>query len=204
MDPRHDLYVMLHVPPAVASVIVHAQRLLNHGYHGPSRPMAPERLHATLVPLGSYTHRIPPHILRVALHAGALLEEAPFRVCFDTLQSRGPRQSPGTVELAGHGAGVQPLYRLRRQVIHALLKAGWPEEWIRPGFYPHITLDYEHDPVCARAFEPLSWDVNEVLLVDSHYGKGHHEVLARWPLRDRQASLFDGGIDPNGCVTIAS
>jgi hypothetical protein len=35
------------------------------------------------------------------------------------------------------------------------------------------------------------WDVVEFLLVDSHYGKGHHEVLGRWPLQDRQPSLFD-------------
>jgi RNA 2',3'-cyclic 3'-phosphodiesterase len=33
--------------------------------------------------------------------------------------------------------------------------------------------------------------VTEVQLVDSHYGQGHHEVLASWPLQDRQPPLFD-------------
>lgn len=191
MDPRHDLYLMLYLPPETARSVARLQGRLSQGYRGPSKPMPPERLHITLVPLGSYVHRIPAEVLQVAVTAGSLLEEAPFRVCFDTLQSRGPKHLRGTIELTGHGAGVLPLYRLRRQVVHALLKAGWLEEAIRPGFYPHITVDYERDPVSTRAVEPLVWDVTEVRLVDSHYGEGRHEVLARWPLRDRQPTLFD-------------
>jgi len=188
---RHDLYVMLHLPPTIAQLVVGLQRQLDFSYRGPSKPMAPERLHATLVPLGSYPHGIPPEILRVARRAGALLEEAPFPVCFDMLQSRGPQGEVGTVELAGHGAGVRPLVLLHRQLVAALLQVGWPAEWIRRSFYPHVTVNYQHVPVVARRIEPLTWDVTEVQLVDSHYGQGHHEVLARWPLQDRQSSLFD-------------
>lgn len=191
MAPRHDLYLMLHLPPAIAQLIVRLQRQLNLSHRGPSKPMAPDRLHATLVPLGSYAHHIPPEVLRVARNAGALLDEAPFLVCFDTLQSRGHQREIGTVELAGHGDGVRPLFLLRRQLVNSLLKVGWPAEGIRPRFYPHITVDYEHQTVGVRRIEPLVWDVTEVLLVDSHYGLGHHEVLARWPLWNRQPSLFD-------------
>lgn len=192
MDPhRHDLYLLLHLPTAVARVVVRLQRQLNHLYPGPSKPMAPDRLHVTLVPLGSYAHHIPREVLWVARQAVALLDEVPFQVCFDTLQSRGPQSEVGTVELAGHGAGVQPLFRLRRQLAAALLKAGWPRDSIRTRFHPHVTVDYGHTPVRTRRIEPLAWDVTEVLLVDSHYGKGHHEVLARRPLQDRQPSLFD-------------
>lgn len=187
----HDLYVMLHLPQTVARDIGRLQQHLNRSYRGPSRPMAPERLHATLVPLGRYKHRIPLEILTLALRAGALLEAAPFRVCFDTLQSRGLQSEIGTVELAGRGVGVRPLSLLRRQVVEALLAVGWPEARIRSTFYPHITVDYQHTPVGARRIEPLTWDVTEVGLVDSHYGRGRHEVLASWPLEDRQPSLFD-------------
>lgn len=191
MEFRHDLYCMLRLPPVVAQKVARLQQHINRSYRGPSKPMAEDRLHTTLVPLGSYEHRIPPEILRVVLRAGALLEVAPFRVCFDTLQSRGPRREVGTVELAGHGAGVLPLFHLRRQLVAALLKAGWPAEWIRHGFYPHVTLDYKHQPVSAQRVEPVAWDVTELSLVDSHYGNGRHEVVARWPLHDRQPSLFD-------------
>lgn len=190
MGFRHDLYWMLHLPPEVAQAIVLLQRRLNTSYRGPSKPMAADRLHTTLVPLGSYEHRIPPEVLRVVHSAGALLDEAPFRVCFDTLQSRSRRRDIGSVELAGRGAGVQPLFRLRRQLVDALLKAGWPSGWIRANFYPHITMDYQHEPVDMRRITPLTWDVTELLLVDSHYGDGRHEVLASWPLQDRQPSLF--------------
>lgn len=188
---RHDLYLMFHLPPAIAPVVGRLQQQLNLSYRGPSKPMAPDRLHTTLVPLGSYMHRIPPEILRVARSAGARLDQAPFRVCFDTLQSRGPQREVGSVELAGHGTGVRPLFLLRRHLVAALLQVGWPGEWIRPSFYPHVTVDYEHMPVSARRIQPLAWAVTEVELVDSHFGRGHHEVLASWPLQDRQPSLFD-------------
>lgn len=192
MDPlRHDLYVMLRVPPTIAQAVGSLHRQLNRSYRGPSKPMALDRLHVTLVPLGTYLHRIPPEVLRLALAAGALQDEAPFRVCFDTLQSRGPHNQVGTVELAGHGAGVRPLILLRRQWVASLLKVGWPSEWIPPGFYPHVTVDYGRVPVGAQRIEPLAWGVTEVLLVDSHHGKGHHEVLASWPLKDRQPVLFE-------------
>ncbi|MDQ7744545.1 2'-5' RNA ligase family protein [Hydrogenophaga pseudoflava] len=191
MSTLHNLYLMLHPPLAITQDIGRLQRLLNRSYHGPSKPMAAERLHTTLVPLGSYEHQIPREVVALALLAGSLLDTAPFRVCFDTLQSRGPHSEIGTVELAGHGTGVRPLYRLRRELVAALLSVGWPEAWIRPSFYPHITVDYERVPVGVRRVEPLAWDVTEVRLVDSLYGQGRHEVLASWPLQDRQPSLFD-------------
>ncbi|MBT9553781.1 MAG: 2'-5' RNA ligase family protein [Hydrogenophaga sp.] len=191
MGTRHDLYVMLHLPEDVAQVIVHLQRQLKATHPSPSKPMDPDRLHATLVPLGSYEQRIPLDVLRVAQKTGSLLDEMPFRVSFDTLQSRGPQREFGTVELAGHGSGVQPLRRLRRQLVEALRQAGWPPAWIRHSYYPHITVDYRHEPVGVRRIQPLTWEVTEVQLIDSHYGEGRHEVLARWPLQDRQPSLFD-------------
>lgn len=191
MGTRHDLYFMLHLPYVIAQAIVGVQRQLNASYRGPSKPTDPDRLHTTLVPLGSYEQRIPVEVLRVTRSAGSLIDVLPFRVCFDRLQSRGPQRDFGTVELAGHGDGVQPLRRLRRQLVDALQQAGWPPEWIRQGYYPHITVDYRREPVGVRPIKPLTWDVTEVRLVDSHYGEGRHEVLASWPLQDRQPSLFD-------------
>lgn len=190
MAPCHDLYFMLHLPPSVAAAIVCIQWQLNLAYRGPSKPMAAERLHTTLIPLGSYPQRIPSETLEIVRNAGGLLEEVPFRGCFDTLQSRASQNAVGTVELAGQGAGVWPLFRLRRQLVNALLRVGWPGERIRSRFHPHITVDYQHAPVSTQRIEPVAWDVTEVLLVDSHYGRGHHDVLTRWPLRDRQPSLF--------------
>jgi 2'-5' RNA ligase len=36
--------------------------------------------------------------------------------------------------------------------------------------------------VARRAIEPITWTVNEFVLVRSLVGQGRHEVLARWPL----------------------
>ncbi len=190
MGRRHDLYFMLHLPVAVAQAVVRLRARLDAGYRGPSWPMAPERLHVTLVPLGTHEHQVPADVLRLAGSAGASIDEAPFRVILDTVQSRGPQTGAGTVELSGQGAGVQPLFRLRRQLVDALRKRGWPAALIRRHFHPHITLDYHHAPVGSRPIEPLAWEVTEFFLIDSHHGEGRHEVLARWPLRDRQPSLF--------------
>lgn len=188
MGPRHDLYFMVRLPFEVAQAVASLRARLNAGDRRPSSPIALERLHVTLIPLGSYERSVPPAVLGLAMRAGALVESAPFRVSFDTLQSLGPPTELGAVGLTGHGNGL--LTRLRRQLIDALGKSGWPDQLIRPHFRPHVTIDYHHTFVGARSIELQAWEVTEFLLIDSHYGKGHHEVLAQWPLRDRQTSLF--------------
>lgn len=191
MGCRHDLYFMLHLPATVAQAIVRLRARLDTGYRGPSWPMATERLHVTLVPLGSYAPSVPPAVLQLALSAGSWIEREPFRVSFDTLQSLGSATGEGSVELAGHGDGVLPLFRLRRQLAESLRHVGWPDQLIRPKFRPHVTLDYRHRPIGVHHIEPLAWQVTEFLLIDSRHGEGRHEVLTRWALLDRQGSLFD-------------
>lgn len=188
MDCRHDLYFMLHLPPDVAQIAIRLRSRLDAHYRGSSSPMAPERLHVTLVPLGSHDFYVPYEVVQQLSRVGDSLEHAPFRVSFDTLQSPGP--SAGSVELTGHGDGVLALSRLRRQLVEELHQVGWPDQDTRRRFRPHVTLDYHHEPINARRIQPVAWDVTEFLLVDSHYGEGSHEVLARWTLRDRQPSLF--------------
>mgnify|MGYP001756911922 FL=1 len=150
--------------------------------------MAPERLHVTLVPLGSHDLCVPYEVVQQLSRVGGSLEHAPFRVSFDTLQSPGP--SAGSVELTGHGDDVLALSRFRRQLVEELRQVGWPDQHIKPRFRPHVTLDYHHGPINARRVEPLGWHVTEFLLIASHHGESWHEVLGRWPLRSRQASLF--------------
>lgn len=188
MGCRHDLYFMLHLPPDVAQIAIRLRARLDAHYGGCSSPMAPERLHVTLVSLGSHDLCVPHEVVQQLSRAGDALEHAPFQVSFDILQSPGP--SAGSVELTGHGVGVLALSRFRRQLVEELLHGGWPDQAKRTRFRPHVTLDYRHKPIGARHIEPLAWEVTEFLLIDSHHGERHHEVLARWPLCDRQPSLF--------------
>lgn len=185
-----DLYFMLYPPVPVAQAIQRLWRPPNSSRWGSSSPMPADRLHVTLVPLGRYAQRLPNEVVQVACRAASILEDAPFPVSLDLLQSRGPEREVGTVELAGHGSGVLPLHRFRRRLAEALQRVGWPPDMIRRNYHPHITLDYRHEPVSARRVMPVAWDVTEFRLVASHYGEGRHEVLGRWPLCSRQMPLF--------------
>ena len=49
-------------------------------------------------------------------------------------------------------------------------------------FHPHITLRHGAQPGLDRPIDPISWTVEDLLLVDSVVGKGRHDVLARWTL----------------------
>lgn len=49
---------------------------------------------------------------------------------------------------------------------------------------PHMTLSYQGRPVPETAIEPVRWRAHELVLIDSHVGLHHHEVLARWRLQD--------------------
>jgi len=185
-----DLYIMVYPPALIAQGAARLLDAINGLHTGVSKPMPPDRMHLTLQALGRYAQRVPASVLQMARTAGGMLDQVPFRVSLDLLQSRSPESDRGTVELAGRGDGVQPLRQFHRHLLVALRQAGFPEDWIRKSFYPHVTLDYKHVPVASRVVTPFTWHVTEFCLVVSHYGEGRHEILARWPLKDRQMPLF--------------
>ena len=146
-------------------------------------------MHITLQALGRYGQRVPEQVLQMVRTVGAGLDDLPFQISLDVLQSRSPEGPLATVELAGRGHGVQPLRQFHRHLVEALQCVGFPQDLIRRHFSPHITLDYGREPVVRRVVTPLAWCVKEFCLVASHFGEGRHEVLGRWHLRDRQMPL---------------
>jgi RNA 2',3'-cyclic 3'-phosphodiesterase len=190
VDAVLDLYFMLYPPAPIAQEAFRLLDTIDGSRRGVSAPMPPDRMHITLQALGRYVHRVPVLVLQMARTAGGMLDPVPFQVSLDLVQSRGPERALGTVELAGRGPGAQPLRQFRRHLLEALQHAGFPQDMMRRGFSPHITLDYKHVPVARSAVAPLAWRVTEFCLVASHFGAGRHELLARWPLRDRQTPLF--------------
>lgn len=185
-----DLYFMLYPPAVIAQGAARLLDVIGGLRTGVSAPMPPDRMHITLQALRRYVQRIPASVLQMARTVGGMLDEVPFQVSLDVLQSRSSESDRGTVELAGRGRGVQPLRQFHRHLCGALHYAGFPEDMIRRSFYPHITLDYRHVPVARRAVTPFAWHVTEFCLVVSYFGEGRHEILARWQLTDRQTSLF--------------
>lgn len=185
-----DLYYMVYPPAPIARAA--EQLLMGVGGSCPAAtaPMPPQRMHLTLQGFGRFEQRIPEHVLQQVLLWGAAVNAEPFGLLLDLLQSRSGGSAPTTVELAGRGPGVKPLRQFRRCMVETLLRGGFPEAGIQQTFVPHITLDYRREPISRRVVVPLAWQVDEFCLVASHYGDAHHEVLARWPLQQRQLSLF--------------
>ena len=193
MPQRHDLYFFLYPPAWVAEAAAGRwqQMLADLGPAVLSQPMATQRLHLTLQHLGQFDGGVPRAVLDLALAAGERLMHEPFDVCLHVLQSRGTHRAggTGTVELAGHGAGVQMLRSFQRSLSGAMRQAGFAEAQIRSRFSPHVTLHYGLGGVRRQAVAPLAWTVSDFALVDSLYGQSRHEVLARWPLIARQQSF---------------
>jgi 2'-5' RNA ligase len=57
----------------------------------------------------------------------------------------------------------------------------------RPGwrFSPHVTLLYRNGIPFSRPIAPISWWVDELVLVHSHVGLKRHDIAGRWPLLPR-------------------
>ena len=189
MGAVRNLYLMLYVPAGIAQEAAWLWDAIGGSHRGVSAAMPPDRMHITLQALGQYEQHVPVWMLQMVNRAVAMLDQPPFQTSLDLLQSRSPEGLLGTVELAGRGHGVQPLRQFHRHLLVALRQAGFPENIIRKNFHPHVTLDYKHVPVARRVVTPFAWHVTEFCLVVSHYGEGRHEILARWPLKDRQISL---------------
>ena len=98
-----DLYFMLYPPALIAQK---AGRLLD-AIDGPckcvSAPMPPDRMHMTLQALGRYAQRVPVSVLQMGRTVGGMVDQMPFQLSLDLLQSRSLERSLGTVELAGRG-----------------------------------------------------------------------------------------------------
>lgn len=189
MAPFHTLYYFIYPPSRVATVVAGLWHDSPLRQLARSKPMPAERLHMTLQQLGSFSGPIPPEVLDLALTVGRRMMEEPFDLSLDLLRSRSAKDVRGTVELTGQGPAVAKLRRFHRRLAIELEDAGFPVARIRKSLVPHVTLDYEHTPVPLQAIAPIAWRVSEFFLVDSLRGQGRHEVLASWPLIERQATF---------------
>lgn len=162
MLPKRTLTLMVKPPPPIALMI--------HGFAETDPRRGPDLLHWTVQYLGDRLDCV----LNAIVDAidGVALE--PFRLVFDRLA-------------AGEGARLIPRERLRgaerfcAAMSAALVRAGLDvPKWSRP----HITLNYR-DALRphSRSVDPISWEVEEIILVESLYGAARHNHLKRWQLR---------------------
>jgi 2'-5' RNA ligase len=179
--PNTDRLFFALLPDAPA--IVRIERLIadlrqDHGLKG--KALGAPRFHVTLLHLGAFPG-VPRELVDAACAAVQALTAIPtFKIGFDRVGSFSRRPSNMPLVLLGE-EGVIAAKAFRQALCKAMARAG-EDDGGAAHYTPHLTLLYDDTHVARRAIEPITWTVNEFVLVRSVIGQGRHEVLARWPL----------------------
>jgi len=159
---------------AVAARIYRLARTLKRAHKFTGKPIASDRLHISLFFLGG----LPDPIVQMACEALTGVRMQPFDVSFDRAVSF--RGKPGSRPFVLVGdEGTSPLQSFRQMLGDALTRSGLKRR-ANANFTPHVTLLYDARNAEEYPIEPISWTVDELVLVRSQNG---HRHVARWPLR---------------------
>lgn len=162
-------------PPPEARRVIHA---LDEA--SPRRPA--KLLHWTVLPLGP--------VGGIGCGSDSLLaaidgiDAAPFTLVFDRVACRAGGTAALTVTRLP--AAVR---KLRAALGDALMRAGATP--VHKPSRPHVTLDYGWPGRNAvRPVDPVVWEIDRVVLVESVTGEARHVHLGEGRLVPRQGSLF--------------
>lgn len=163
------LYIMIK-PPSAALRQVCARR----STYGLDDSYPADRLHCTMLRLGDEADWSDARIDRLGGLLGSLDAE-PFTVEFDLIAGNLLRCARGA-PLAGK------FHRALRR--HAQMCGVAIPEY---DFWLHLSLAYRGASIAAaRNIDPVGWTVEEFLLIRGDRG---HQLLGRWPMRQRQYAL---------------
>jgi 2'-5' RNA ligase len=171
MTESHPQHIMAKPPVAIRRSIARLEWTAAH--------LRPENLHWTVLP--------DPEVAGWSAQAVAAalgrLEAAPFTLVFDQVRAR----AGGSVEIRCRRAPPGA-----RQLVAALCgafaRAGIA---VRRKARPHVTLDYAwQGPSFDAPIDPIVWDVDRIMLIESVIGQGLHRARGEWPLVPRQGLLF--------------
>ncbi|MBK6592904.1 MAG: 2'-5' RNA ligase family protein [Burkholderiales bacterium] len=146
---------------------------LAHGIRGNLRNA--DLLHITLLELGDYLILPKQEVIDVRQ-----LVEAVVSPTFDLALNRAMTFKGNGAYALLVGEGLEQIKALRQRLGIAVKRAGRP---VKSGFNPHMTLSYNGCRVDEHLIEPIRWHVDEFVLINSHSGESHHEVVGSWPLR---------------------
>lgn len=149
-----------------------------HGLRG--KPLATDRFHITLFHLGDSVG-LRPDIVEAACAAATRVVVAPFEAVFDQVTCFDAHREKSPFVLTAEG-GNEPLHAFQAELGVRLREAGLGR-CVAPGFTPHVTLTYDRRVVTVEKVAPITWRVEEFVLVHSLLGQTRHLPLAHWPLR---------------------
>lgn len=167
-------------PAAVAQIAGVAKRLRER-----AKPrlhlIAPTRLHVSLCGLGRYLSA-PDPIVRCACAAAARTSATPFTLAFDRVETFGRGDGSRPLVLTASDGAVR-LHELRERLGVEVAAAGLPHSAGR-AYVPHLTLGYVREVIPGMAIAPVTWTVDEIVLIQSMQGRGRHIVAGRWYLAE--------------------
>ncbi len=170
------LFFALRPPEAIASEIARlttrARQLFN--LKGASIPA--ERLHATMAYIGPYDRTL----IEAANRAMAAFQASRVQVTFDRMLSFKGRAGNAPLVLGG-GDALTGLKFVQKVLTSEMRRVGLVTA-SKASFVPHVTMLYDRNIVPETPIDPITWAVNEIVLVHSLVGQGRHIDLERWPL----------------------
>ena len=175
---RHNVFFGLGVPVLQTERIMQLMQAVVRYRRLMARPRPAELLHVSLVGVGDFAGPLPISVIEAAKAGAGTLRIAPFDVTFSSVASYGGN-AIALQACTGDGA----LVTFREALRLALWKAGvrLPEKGGHNGFNPHVTMAYG-ERVPELSVDPISWTVDEVVLIDSLVGQSKHVALGRWSL----------------------
>lgn len=163
---------------AAARIVELGQELrCQHRLRG--KVMVAERLHVSLHHIGDYAQAPDQRIVALARDVAASVRLPAFSVEFNGAMSFRGRPDNQPFVLLGDD-GTIGLAMLQQALGTALEKAGLGR--CAAHFTPHVTLMYGDRLVADRSVSPVSWRVNEFVLVHSLLGRSRYLALGRFPL----------------------
>ncbi|HWI86991.1 MAG TPA: 2'-5' RNA ligase family protein [Sphingomonas sp.] len=166
----HTLFFALQPPAAERDRITNLIGSLRLG----GVPMRPDRLHISILAL-VLDDALPEGLTHKAAEVAASIRMPSFHLIFDRLVG-GNRSA-----LLRPSEPVEALFTFRERLGFALMSAGIAFEQSR--FSPHVTLLYGGQPKPEIEIEPISWLVEDFVLIDSFIGETRHVEVGRWPLK---------------------
>jgi len=178
-DARYKLYFAIQPPPEVADQALGLLQSLRPAERFTAKAMPPARLHVSLNWVGGFG-RPPTGIVDKAREVGAAVKVRPFDISFNRIGTWRSGDPPPLVLWGDEGViGVEAL--LYKTLHRAMVAPGMAPRRETP-LEPHLTLLRDHAVMPEAFIEPITWKVREFVLLQSHYGEGRLDVLARFPL----------------------
>ena len=149
------------------------------GLQGQLRPT--HHLHISLHFLGGYSvvpYKILPFVAEICKAATAKIP--PFKIELDRVLSFRGGDARRPLVLINHSDGNAPLMKLHQAIGLELSRHLRRGKSVR--FNPHLTLLYDQQSLPEESIDPISWKVNEVVLVCSEVNATKYERLGCWEL----------------------